>query len=441
MRRPPSPLARTGPSGPGLTRRQMLQALGLAGIGAAVLPTLAACAPGRTADGVVQFATGNDPVWIEYLRRAGADFEAENPGTRIDFSFIPESALDPWLVARTAAGQAPDIVELGVSAVSRYSRNGTAVDIASYVEPDTAAQYLPAVAALISRDGGVFGIPKITLCMTTYYHRDVVDQIGARIPTSTDDGWTPEEFRDMCVEAQRITGAYGTSWGYVNANSGNRWLPTVYSRGGALFGTDGEPSMQTDEAYAALEWTQGMYADRLISPSNTVKASQPDTAATLFATRQTGFMVHEGQANVLRQTLDDDEWGMTYMMTDQTTATNLSGAVNIVTSSSPQPELAARFLQFAAQPEYSLGAIRDSGTLSPFAGIRAADVGYEYKPEDMTVIEQQLAGVPEAVGVDMATRDYQTVREVLGDSLDLLMIGSQGVDETAQMIDRGIANA
>lgn len=438
MRRPPPTLAR---SGPGMTRRQMLQALGLAGLGAAVLPSLAACAPGRKADGVVQFATGNDPVWVEYIRAAAEAFEAENPGVRIDLSFIPESALDPWLVARTAAGQAPDIVELGVSAVSRYSRNGTAVDIAPYIEANTPDQYLPVVAALIAREGAVYGIPKTSACATTYYHRDIVEQIGARIPTSADDGWTPDEFYDMCVEAQAITGAYGTSWGYVNANSGNRWLATVYSRGGALFDANGEPSMQSNEALDALEWTQRMYAERLISPSNTVKASQPDTAATLFTTRQVGFMVHESQANVLRQTLDDDEWGLTYMMADERTATNLSGSVNIVTSSSPQPELAARFLQFASQPEYSLGAIRDSGTLSPFAGIDASEVGYEYKPEDMSIIEQQLAGVPEAVGVDMSTRDYQTVREVLGDSLDLLMIGSQSPEETAAMIDRGIANA
>ncbi|MGO2750614.1 MAG: ABC transporter substrate-binding protein [Pseudoclavibacter sp.] len=427
--------------GPGFTRRQLLRGVGLVGLGALVAPSLTGCAPGREADGVIQFATSNDGVTAEYMKAAAAAFEEQNPGVRIEFSFTPQGAIDAWLVARTAAGQAPDIVELGVSAVSRYSRNGTAVDIAPYVGAGMASALRPVVAALVARDGAIYGVPKETLCSTTYFHRDIVEQIGARVPESAEDGWTWDEFREMCVEAQKITGAYGTSYGYINANSGNRWLPALYQRGGSLFDADNKPSMTSPEALEALEWTRSFYADGLISSTNTIKASQTDTASTLFTTKQVGFMVHESQGSVLQKSLDEDEWGMTYLFTDRQPATNLSGSVNVVTSSSPQPEIAARFLEFYSQSDLAVDACRDRGSISPLKSVSAATVGYEYRPDDVVTIEDQLSSVPEAVGVDMATRDYQTVREVLGDSLDLMFIGSQSAQETAEMINRGLANA
>ncbi|QUH01839.1 sugar ABC transporter substrate-binding protein [Saccharopolyspora erythraea] len=424
-----------------LSRRRMFELAGLAGVGMAASSALSGCAARRVADGTVTMATSNDGVWPDHLRESAAMFQARNPGCRIEFTPLPESALDAWLVARTAAGQAPDIVQLGVSAVSRYSRNGTAVDIAPYLPAGYMDSYLPVLAALVERDGKVFGLPKETTCMTCYYRRDVVDRIGARIPGSPEDGWSWDEFRQMCVEAKRITGRYGTSYGYINANSGNRWLPALYQRGGSLFDGTGTPAMSGPAAEAALEWSRSFYAEGLISLGNTVKASQADTAASLFTTGQVGFMVHEAQVSVLRKSMPDEQWGVTYLFTADRPATNLSGSVHVVTSSSPDPELAARFLHFASSPERSTPAIRDRGTISPFATVTPQDVGYRYRPDDIAISIEQLASVPESVGQDMATRDYQTVREVLGDALDLLFIGQASAAETAERIERGLANA
>jgi multiple sugar transport system substrate-binding protein len=423
-----------------LSRRTFLQAASLAGFGIAA-PAVSACATRRAADGTVVMATDQDGVWPEHLAESARLFEARNPGTRIQLTPLPEGAIDAWLVARTAAGQAPDIVQLGVSAVSRYSRNGTAVDIAPYLPEGYIDSYLPVLSALVHRGGQVFGLPKETTCMTCYYRRDVLKQVGGRVPDSPEDGWRWDEFRQMCVEAKRITGRYGTSYGYINANSGNRWLPALYQRGGRLFDDAGEPALEGPAALEALEWTRSFYADGLISLSNTVKASQSDTAVSLFTTGQVGFMVHEAQISVLRESMPEDEWGVTYMFTADRPATNLSGSCYVVTSSSPDPELAARFLQFATSPERSTPAIRQRGTISPFSTITAADVAYEFRPDDVAISIEQLASVPTEVGRDMATRDYQTVREVLGDSLDLMFIGQASPAETAERINRGLANA
>ena len=88
------------------------------------------------------------------------------------------------------------------------------------------------LSALVARDGQVFGLLKDTTCLTCYSRRDIANRSGIRIPTSPEDGWTWDEFRDVCVEAKQVTGAYGTWYGLINANSGNRWCPARYKNGG-----------------------------------------------------------------------------------------------------------------------------------------------------------------------------------------------------------------
>lgn len=427
----------------GTTRRPRRRDVLGAGAGLAGSAALSACGVGpgsRPADTITMAYTNNE-VTRTQLEQAVEDFRAVEPDVTVELSLLPEGALDAWLTTRTIAGQAPDIVELGVSAVSRYAANGTAVDIEPYLPDGYVEGYLPTLRALVDKDDGVFGLPRSASCLTVYYRTDVVEQLGLDVPATPEQGWSWEEFRSICEEAQRVTGAYGLSYGFINANSGNRWAPLLYQLGGGLFDEQGRPSVDTDEGREALRWFSDFYADGLISLSNTVKASQTDTATGLFVTGQVGVMVHESQVLELSEQLADEEWGATYLFRDVELATSLGGNVNIVTSSSRNPELATRFLQFATDRDRTIASARRTGSVVPFTGVDPEDIGYETRPEEMAISTRQLASVPEAVGRDMAARDYQTVREVLGDNLDLLFIGQASVEETAEAIDEGLRNA
>lgn len=430
-----------GPLGPSITRRKALQIGGLFTFTAASAGSLSACASSSGGEGPkkITWATGNDTLSIPHWKKAAEEFMASNPGVEINFTLIPDGPLDAWLVARTTAGEAPDIVNMGVSAVGRYIGNGTATNIADHIGSGYIDDYIPAMKALVAKEGGVYGIPQQAACMATFYRKDIMEKIGVQPGGSIDGAWTQEELRTIAEESKKITGAYGISYGFINANSGNRWLPILYQRGGALFEADGKtPAIQNEIGIEALEWTRKLYADGLISASNSVKSSQTDTATSLFTNNQVGVMIHEDIGAMKNTGFDPNLWDVDYMFRDKTTATNLSGSVNVVTSSSRNPDVAAAFLAYASDKEHTVKRLRDQGGIAAQGNITAEEVGYNFRPDANQRFIDQLKTVPEAIGRDMAGPDYQKVREVLGDALDLMFTGSATAKETADRIAAGL---
>ncbi|MDT0316965.1 ABC transporter substrate-binding protein [Streptomyces millisiae] len=431
--RPPS---RTGRPGP--TRRGLLRAAA-GGATAALLG--AGCSAGGGDRDHITWAIGLDPVGGPHFQRIAREFMDRNPGVTIELTPVPNGDLNAWLVTRLAADRAPDIVNMGVSAVGRYTTNGGTVDIGDQLPDGFLDDYQPSLRALVEKDGGVFGIPQETNCAATYYRTDILRRIGVEPRNDLERAWTAEEIREIAVEAKRVTGAYGLSWGYINESSGNRWLPVLYMFGGSLFREDGRtPAIGDPEGIEALEWTRRLYADELIPASNTVKASQEDTAFSLFTTGQVGLMIHESQFRSLKDVIPDEDWSVDHLFRERGAATNLSGSVNVVTRSSRNPELAAEFLAFASTPERILARVRDSGAIAPYTGVTARDVGYAYRPDLVQRFIDQLSTVPPQMAREQAGPDYQAIRQLLGDFLDLMFIGSASARETADAIAEGLRN-
>lgn len=431
---PPPPTRR----GTGLTRRRLLSGAAFGGAAALLTSGCSTAGDGRKH---ITWAAELTPVSRRHFAQAAEDFMALHPDVVIEFTNTPAGDLNAWLVTRLAADRAPDIVNMGVSAVGRYTTNGGTVDISRYLPDGYLDQYLPAMRALVEKDGGVYGLPQETNCSLTYFRTDVLDEIGVRPRLDPDDPWTVEEVREIATEARRVTGAYGLSYGYINESSGNRWLPILYMHGGSLFREDGETPAVTDpEAVAALEWTRRLYADGLISASNTVKASQSDTATSLFASRQVGLMVHETQFVTLQESMEPEEWAVDYMFQERATATNLSGNVNVVTRSSRHPDVAAEFLAFACARERTLARLSETGSIPPYLGVTAEEVGYTFRPEVVQRFMDQLETVPPQMAREMAGPDYQAVRQLLGDFLDLMFVGSMSAEETAEALAEGLRN-
>ncbi|MEU6647348.1 hypothetical protein ABZ863_33170, partial [Saccharomonospora sp. NPDC046836] len=104
---------------PPMSRRNLLRLAGLTGVSLGTASLLTGCGGRRPADGSIVAAMNHDGPWIDYLRESGRQFETDNPGSRIEVTTQPVGQIDAWLVARTVANQAPDIVEMGLNIHSR----------------------------------------------------------------------------------------------------------------------------------------------------------------------------------------------------------------------------------------------------------------------------------------------------------------------------------
>src|SRR5690625_2599443 len=136
-----------------------------------------------------------------------------------------------------------------------------------------------------------------------------MEQIGVQFP-STDDSWGWEEFRDIAMEVKQATGEYAFSWFLVGAETATRWLPVLYMHGGSLLNSDlTGPAIDSPEGVEAIEWSRKWFADGLMSPTNSLKASESQTAETLFANEQVGMMISEGFKMLsLKEQMPNEKW-------------------------------------------------------------------------------------------------------------------------------------
>jgi ABC-type glycerol-3-phosphate transport system substrate-binding protein len=413
-------------------------------LGAAAATALAGCsadpAPGKIR---LRLSTWNiAPDLVSY--RAIADrYQQLHPDVEIAVEVTPGGDFNQWLTTRLAADRAPDLIRIIPQQFGRYVDTGGMVDIAQWLPPGYGDDYRENFWSIVAKDGGVYGLPQHTDNFITFYRRDILDRIGVSPPPdAVDRAWTWPEFLDVAREVKRATGAYGFSVGFGGVNNAYRWLPFLYMHGGRLVEDDlVTPAIEDDAGVEALEWTRRWYAEGLVSLSNTVKGSQGDTATTLFATDQAGLMLNNPTAlPTLQESLPEEAWDTRYMIQDVGRASDCGGNVLAVTRSCRHPEVAADFLAFLNDPENTVAFCRGGGWVPVRESIDVDEVGYSYRPDTVARFLVQQETVPADMIAVETSPTFNVVNQVLGDYLDLCLIGSITPREAAASIAEGIRN-
>jgi ABC-type glycerol-3-phosphate transport system substrate-binding protein len=413
-------------------------------LGAAGAAALAGCAadpaPGKIR---LRLSTWNiAPDLVSY--RAIADrYQELHPDVEIAVEVTPGGDFNQWLTTRLAADRAPDLIRIIPQQFGRYVETGGMVDIAPWLPPGYGDDYRENFWSIVAEDGGVYGLPQHTDNFITFYRRDILDRIGVPPPPdAVDHAGTWAEFIDVAREVKRVTGAYGFSVGFGGVNNAYRWLPFLYMHGGRLVEDDlVTPAIENDAGVEALEWTRRWYAEGLVSLSNTVKGSQGDTATTLFATDQAGLMLNNPTAlPTLQESIPEETWDTRYMIQDVGRASDCGGNVLAVTRSCQHPEVAADFLAFLNDPENTTTFCRGGGWVPVRKSIDVDEVGYSYRPDTVARFLVQQETVPADMIAVETSPTFNVVNQVLGDYLDLCLIGSITPREAAASIAEGIRN-
>jgi multiple sugar transport system substrate-binding protein len=418
-------------------------------LGAAATAALAGCSadpsPGKIR---LRLSTWNiAPDLVSY--RAIADrYQQMHPDVEIAVEVTPGGDFNQWLTTRLAADRAPDLIRIIPQQFGRYVDTGGMVDIAQWLPPGYGDDYRENFWSIVAKDGvaggrGVYGLPQHTDNFITFYRRDILDQIGVTPPPdAVDQAWNWTEFFDVAREVKRVTGAYGFSVGFGGVNNAYRWLPFLYMHGGRLVEDDlVTPAIENDAGVEALEWTRRWYAEGLVSLSNTVKGSQGDTATTLFATDQAGLMLNNPTAlPTLQESIPEETWDTRYMIQDVGRASDCGGNVLAVTRSCRHPEVAADFLAFLNDPQNTVEFCRGGGWVPVRESIDVDEVGYSYRPDTVARFLVQQETVPADMIAVETSPTFNVVNQVLGDYLDLCLIGSITPREAAASIAEGIRN-
>ena len=235
----------------------------LAGCAAPVAPSAAPAGESAEEGVTLEFTQWWEPELPEGSFRALMDeFEAQNPGIKVELISGPYSTTKEQVVAGAAAGTMSDVVGLDGAWVSDFVKQGA---LASMTDLMAAADYDDSeLAAQIQLDGATYMIPVANFVYPIFVNLDLMEQAGIPNPPTN-----RSEFADaaakMTDEANNVSG-WILPLDLASPNGiQNDVMSWVWASGGSMM-KDGKPDLGNDGVRSAMEYIKGLYDAGYVAP-------------------------------------------------------------------------------------------------------------------------------------------------------------------------------
>jgi len=272
-------------------------------------PVAPAAAPAAETAGEVtlEFTQWWEPELPEGAFRALMDeFEAANPGIKVELISGPYSTTKEQVVAGAAAGTMSDVVGLDGAWVSDFVKQGSLASLSDLME---AAGYdASGLAAQIQLNGETYMIPVVNFVYPVFVNLDLMEAAGITAPPAT-----RTEFADA---AAKLTDTANNVYGWVLPLSmelpngiQNDVMSWVWASGGSMM-KDGKPDLTNDDVRSAAEYIKGLYDAGVIAPG-AFSMKEPDKV-TEFTNGRAAMMIDSlAHINMIREQTPDLNFAIT----------------------------------------------------------------------------------------------------------------------------------
>jgi multiple sugar transport system substrate-binding protein len=227
---------------------------------------------GEGAKIILRVGTGDSGEGLNPHQEIIAAFEAENPDILVQLEAVAGSDYYTRLLTQIAAGDAPDIMQIGDDAVPMFVSKGAFLPLDDYMTGaygiDTSI-YLPGTLKPGQYQGKSYFMPKDFSPMAVYYNKKIFDAYDVPYPT---DDWT---WADLLETAQKLTKDTNNDgrtdiWGVqLSANWTSGFEYWVGAAGGRLISPDGKSYvgyMDSTETIEAVQFYMDLYNLHKVAP-------------------------------------------------------------------------------------------------------------------------------------------------------------------------------
>lgn len=198
------------------------------------------------------------------------EFEAQNPGIKVELISGPYSNTRDQIVAGAATGTLSDVVGLDGAWVNDLAKQGA---IAALDDLMSAANYdASQVAAIIQLDGKSYMFPVASFVYPLFINLDLLKAAGIETP--------PTNRTEFFEAAKKLTDSSKNQYGWVLPLSlqlpngiQNDVMSWVWASGGHML-KDGKPDLVNNDVISALKFIESMYKEGVISPGAFAKQEQ-----------------------------------------------------------------------------------------------------------------------------------------------------------------------
>ncbi|MFE4194393.1 extracellular solute-binding protein [Paenarthrobacter sp. NPDC056912] len=266
-------------TGKQLSRRQLLT--GSALLGGGLLAT------GLTGCGGTAQASAVQDIDFWHLLSGGDGIKMQamiNSANQANSGFKVHPTVLAWgppyytkLAMASAGGRPPEVAIMHASRVPGYAPGGLIEpwDLDLLAENGvTSADFAPRIWEKSQQNGKVFSIALDSHPFVMFYNTDVAGKAGMLESNGQlQEVTSPEDFKAMALEMQKVTKAHGLSFGYLNLGSQMwRLFYTLYKQHGAeIVLTPGQPmKVDRDAAIESLEFMASLFDDTIAAKSGDI---------------------------------------------------------------------------------------------------------------------------------------------------------------------------
>lgn len=323
----------------------------------------------------------------ELLREILKPFEEAHPHIDVKIQQLSwEHGLEKIIVS-IAAGNAPDVVELGTDWVSKFIHAGLLRDVTEETKDLWEAYFLWESATAGDR---IYGVPWLAGTRLLFYNRDLF----RRVALNPDK--PPQTWEELFEAAKKIhapeKGIYGFSIFVGEPYSPwQEFLPFVWGNGGNLLSPDHrEVLLETPPVVEALAYYQKLKSYSLVDRQAQVN--------TLFANGQVGMQI-SGAWNLrfIPRLNPNLNFGLALLPKPApergTQAAFAGGEIFTILKHSPYPEEAMALIRFLISEENTIEVIKLQENVLPTLKASVEHPYFKTRPEQRLFFEQMKSAV------------------------------------------------
>jgi multiple sugar transport system substrate-binding protein len=294
-------------------------------------------------------AKGTLNVWAQAgegaaLPAFAKEFEAANPGVKINVTAMPWDAAHNKYQTAIAGGNTPDVAQMGTTWMGDFAN----AFVPTPTSIDTSVFFPGAVKSTVV-GGTAYGVPWSSDTRVVYYRKDLLAKAGyTTFPTT----WA--DFKALAKALQTKAGAkWGVALPVSGADSFQSMLFVPWSGGAKLMNENQTKwTLDTPAWVDALKYYQSFFTEGIANPNpNTGAGGQEsafvDGSIPMFVAGPSGIgsLVKAGGVGY------EDKFGVAMVPKDKSATSFVGGSNLVVFKGSKNQDAAWKFIQWLSQPE------------------------------------------------------------------------------------------
>jgi multiple sugar transport system substrate-binding protein len=295
-------------------------------------------------------ATGTVTVWAmgaegEKLPALAKQFEAANPGAKVEVTAIPWDAAHDKFTTAITAGKTPDVAMVGSTWMGEFAGLGALDPVPPAIDKTVFFEGAQKTAEV---DGTSYGIPWYVETRLVYYRTDLAEKAGFSAPPTDWDG--------LKAMAKAMQTKAGAKWGIgLQAGGTGSWqsiMPFAWSNGAELTKDEGKAyNFDSPELLEAVKYYQSFFTEGI---ADKAAPATPTTEPDFVSGKVPMFISGPWMMSLVEKAGGagfKDKYAVMQMPTKKISSSFVGGSDLVVFKNTKNRDTAWKFVQWLADPK------------------------------------------------------------------------------------------